>query len=109
VPGVFVFASAVCHDRHLLKEIASREICKICFHANPVGFHVPDEIWEAAIPERMRGEVICLQCFARLADEKLVAWDGVINFYPVSMATHLSASMGAFTPMIATSPEGRSV
>jgi hypothetical protein len=67
----------------------SREICRLCFHANPVGFSVPDNVWEAAMPPDHRQSVLCLACFARLADEKLIPWDGEIALYPVSMATHL--------------------
>ena len=67
----------------------SREICKICFRANPVGFSVPDEIWKDAIPSRHWDDVVCISCFARLADEKLIPWDEQIELYPVSMRTHI--------------------
>ena len=69
--------------------MTSREICKICFRANPVGFYVPDEIWEAVVPPSHRSKVVCLWCFVHLADEKLVPWDPKIKFYPVSMNSHL--------------------
>jgi hypothetical protein len=67
----------------------SREICKICFRANPVGFTVPDEIWRDVIPTELQSDVVCISCFARLADEKLVPWDLQIELYPVSMHTFL--------------------
>lgn len=67
----------------------SREICRICFRVNPVGFAVPDEVWHDVIPPEHLSNVVCISCFARLADEKLVPWDRQIQFYPVSMYTHL--------------------
>ena len=67
----------------------SREICKICFRANPVGFSVPDEIWKDVVPSVHLSSTICISCFAGLADEKLTPWDKEIKLYPVSMYTHL--------------------
>lgn len=67
----------------------SREICKLCFQVNPIGFSVPDEIWWQVAPSEYGLGIICISCFARLADEKLIAWDKNIKFYPVSMITHL--------------------
>ncbi len=67
----------------------SREICKSCHHINPVGFTVPDEVWELAVPSRLRDNVLCLGCFVRLADERLISWDKHIEFFPVSLLTHL--------------------
>lgn len=68
----------------------SREICKICYHVNRVGFLVSDEIWMLVIPEKFQSCVVCLSCFTELADEKLVAWDRDIKFYPVSFASHFN-------------------
>lgn len=67
----------------------SRETCQICFRPNPVGFHVPNEIWEDSVPETLRYSVLCMNCFAALADERLVQWDERIEFYPVSAASML--------------------
>jgi len=67
----------------------TREICKLCYHINVVGFYVPNDIWIAVVPEWVRTGVVCLPCFARLADEKLIPWDRDIDFFPVSLATHL--------------------
>lgn len=69
--------------------IASREICKICYHVNAVGFTVSSGMWEAAIPEKHHGDVVCLSCFTRLADEKLILWCEAITLFPVSLAAHL--------------------
>lgn len=68
----------------------SREICKLCYHVNAVGFAVPDEIWALVVPAHVRHLVVCLSCFTRLADEKQVQWDDDIEFFPVSLATHLT-------------------
>ena len=69
--------------------MVSRELCKICFHINAVGFHVPDEVRAEVVPDHCRNLVVCLTCFARLADEKCIPWDAKIELFPVSMATHL--------------------
>lgn len=69
--------------------IGTREICKLCYQINVVGFHVPDDVWTAVVPEHVRTRVVCLSCFVRLADEMLVPWDQDIEFSPVSLATHL--------------------
>lgn len=68
----------------------SREICKSCFHINAVGFSVPDEVWKSAVPEQLQNRILCLGCFTRLADEKLIPWDDCIEFWPVSLATHIA-------------------
>jgi len=70
----------------------SREICKLCYHVNAVGFSVPDEIWDLVVPLHVRTAVVCLDCFVRLADEKCVEWDRDIQFFPVSLASHLRVS-----------------
>lgn len=76
----------------------TREICKACYQINAVGFWVPDEIWEAAVPERLRNSVLCLGCFTRLADEACLRWDKCIDFSPVSLATHLKQEGFTFPP-----------
>jgi hypothetical protein len=67
----------------------SREIYKMCFRVNPVGFAVPDEIWREIILPEYQSKVVCISYFARLADEKLIPWDSDIVLYPVSMHSHL--------------------
>lgn len=67
----------------------SREICKLCFGVNRIGFLVPDSVWEEVVPEHVRDSVVCLSCFTELADEKYVEWDRHIEFFPVSFLTHL--------------------
>lgn len=66
----------------------TREICKACWRPSPVGFEVPVAVWNKVKPERLTGDVLCIMCFATLADEALIPWDAEITFYPVSLATH---------------------
>ena len=82
------FSPSVRHEDLSLGR-ASREICKVCYQVNAIGFSVPDETWIAVVPPEFRNRILCLTCFARLADEKLIPWDRDIRFWPVSMATHL--------------------
>lgn len=70
-------------------DMSTREICKICYHANAIGFRVPDHIWDKIVPDEFRDGVICVACFTRLGDEKCIMWDEEIEFFPVSLATHL--------------------
>lgn len=67
-----------------------REQCKVCHHPNPVGFWVPDSVWERVVPAQFSTHVVCLSCFTRFADERLVQWDADIRFYPVSLLTHIT-------------------
>jgi len=84
MPSIMSFSFTVGHNMPL-----SREICKMCFRVNPVGFTVPNELWCDAIPPEYQSKVVCISCFAHLADEKLLPWDRHIKFYPISMQTHL--------------------
>jgi hypothetical protein len=81
-------AESITCSRH---RFASREICKLCYQVNRIGFHVPDHIWQLVVPDGARQSVICLPCFTRLADEKLIPWDRQIELFPVSLATHLGS------------------
>ena len=66
---------------------ATREICKICYEPVRVGFNVPDEIWDEVVPKGKN--ILCLQCFTKIADEKMIEWDKDIQFFPVSFINHL--------------------
>lgn len=66
---------------------ATREICKLCWRVNRVGFHVPDDVWLSVVPAHVREHVVCLDCFTRLADEAGLPWDLDIQFFPVSART----------------------
>ena len=89
MPSVGVFSSPVNHNLPLHFE-ASREICKICYQVNAIGFNVPDDIWRAVVPPHLVNRIVCLNCFTRLADEKLIAWDEHIELFPVSMNSHIA-------------------
>lgn len=65
-----------------------REICSLCHEVSRVGFHVPDEVWAAAVHLSEVNSIVCLRCFTRLADERGVEWDRDITFAPVSWVTH---------------------
>jgi hypothetical protein len=74
-----------------MKSIEStREMCKICGSIIRVGFHVPDDIWEKAIHPYHQNSAVCIKCFTARADEKMLPWDKNIEFFPVSMNTHLT-------------------
>ena len=90
VPCVGVLPPSILHCAPPRLDIGTRQICKLCYQINVVGFHVPGDVWAAVVPECAQNGVVCLPCFARLADEKLVPWDRDIEFLPVSLATHLS-------------------
>lgn len=83
----------------------SREICKLCYRVNAVGFQVPDDVWMAVVPGKAAGLVVCLQCFTQFADEKLIPWDQRIEFFPVSMATHLGTGLPSPTEAVPSAPD----
>ena len=68
----------------------SRQICKLCGHVSVIGFYVPDKIWNDVVPGFYRDQELCLSCFARLADEKLIPWDEYIEIVPPeSLYSHI--------------------
>ncbi len=69
----------------------TREICKSCWKPVTVGFNVPEKIWNTVIPKGLPGKILCLGCFTMLADEMLLGWDEDIEFYPVSLKSHLAS------------------
>jgi len=64
-----------------------REICSLCHEVSRISFLVPDEVWKLAVHASQQNDIICLRCFARLADERGVEWDKDIKFYPCSRIT----------------------
>ena len=66
-----------------------REICGLCHKVVKIGFHVPDNIWEAVVHPSRINDIHCLSCFTERADEKMIAWDNDIEFYPISLRTHI--------------------
>jgi len=47
-----------------------RQRCKVCWHADGFNFNVPGWLWEAVVPEDLRGHVVCLRCFDDFAAAK---------------------------------------
>lgn len=86
----------------------SREVCKICYHANRVGFAVPNSVWEAVVPEGLRESAVCLNCFTYLGDKKGVYWDRDIEFFPVSLVCHEACQPERVQESIQAFREGRS-
>lgn len=72
-------------------DLTTRERCQMCHRYSPVGFHVPDDVWEASVHPHWRNGPLCIMCFAAGADERGVRWDDDIVFYPVSLRTHMDA------------------
>lgn len=65
--------------------LTGREVCKRCGRENPLGFSVPDEVWERAVPEEYRNKTLCIMCFDNLATYAGVNWAATpIQFWPVS-------------------------
>ena len=68
-------------------DCTTREICQRCNQVSAVGFFAQPEIW-AMVAGQWRDSILCLTCFARLGDEKHVAWETGMQFFPVSYASH---------------------
>lgn len=71
---------------------ATRETCRVCWRPNPIGFQVPDDVWAEAVHPALARQwganlVLCIGCFAAMADERLIAWERDIELYPVSAAS----------------------
>lgn len=69
--------------------ITTRERCQMCHRYNPVGFHVPSWLWELAVHPHWQNSIVCLDCFIRGADEKMLRWERQIKLYPMSLAAHI--------------------
>lgn len=68
----------------------TREICKACWRPNPIGFLVPNKIWNAVVPELLLGGVICIMCFDMFATESGIDWVcPELELFPVSGMMHL--------------------
>ena len=68
-----------------------RQICSICNREYAMDYLVPSEIWELATHESQRENLICLDCFIRMADTRFVEWDKEIKFFPkgASLISHI--------------------
>lgn len=67
-----------------------REICGLCNRVSPVGFWVPNDVWESVVHTSRMQDIHCLSCFIERADEKLIDWSDEIKFYPVSLRSHIN-------------------
>ena len=45
------------------------QTCKLCWKADKLDFHVPDDVWVSVVPLSYRERVICLSCFDDFARE----------------------------------------
>lgn len=79
--------------------IATRERCGVCHRVSAVGFHVPDAVWLKAVPDYFRDTVLCLGCFVSFADERMLIWDREIQFFPMSLRTHLGSPADPAPPV----------
>jgi hypothetical protein len=66
-----------------------REICGLCHRVSPIGFWVPNDIWEASVHHSRIQDIHCLTCFIERADEKLIDWSKDIKFFPFSIRAHI--------------------
>lgn len=79
----------------------TRERCSRCHQKNPIGFTVPDEVWQAIHDRAVKDakgwmddagtplpvgpfDILCIVCFTSVADWHGIEWDEEIEFYPVS-------------------------
>ena len=70
-----------------------REICSLCHEVSRVSFKVSDSVWSQSVHISQINDLLCLRCFARLADERGVEWDKDIQFYPVSQINSIKERM----------------
>lgn len=72
-------------NRQTLKNMntSTREWCNCCNNYSPVSFHVPDEIWNEVTMGKFQR--LCIMCFAKRADERLIDWAKDIQFFPFSL------------------------
>lgn len=75
-------------DEAKMPDATHREICSLCHRVNRVGFHVPNNVWQAVVHKSNQNSIVCLECFSHRADEKYIEWDKDIQLFPVSLYTH---------------------
>jgi hypothetical protein len=92
MPDLWILGDMETEESEIM--IPTRERCQACQQPSPVGFSVPDDVWEAVVHPSLRNSILCLPCFISRADEKLIAWDEQIELFPVSLAKHLREVRG---------------
>jgi hypothetical protein len=58
----------------LSPEFLHHQMCKACGRRDKMDFHVPDDVWEAVVPARLRSRVVCLACFDGFAKQRGVEY-----------------------------------
>lgn len=82
-----------------LTPIPCRMSCAICGGLHAIDYHVPEHLWNLAIHEYYSNSLVCINCFIRRADEKLLAWDNVIKIIGMtSMATQIKIQESVKSP-----------
>ena len=66
-----------------------RQICSACNREYSIDFSVPNYIWVSAVHGSQLDNLICLDCFTRMADTRFVEWEKDIKFHPVSLINHI--------------------
>jgi len=71
------------------KRLPHRQLCSVCHREYAIDFVVPKEIWKLATHSSQRENLICLDCFVRMADTRFVKWDKDIQIFPTSLVSHI--------------------
>ena len=66
-----------------------RQICSVCQREYALDYSVPNKIWELATHHSQRENLICFDCFVRMADTRFIDWDKDIEFKPTSLISHI--------------------
>lgn len=56
-----------------------QQTCKACGQPDKFNFSVPDEVWDAVVPDGLQTKVICLYCFDEFAKTRNVDYAGHIT------------------------------
>lgn len=86
------------YEAALAANQTTREICQRCHTVSAIGFHAPTETWRAVAGRDWANSILCIRCFAALGDEKFIAWERGLAFYPVSYASHHTERFGRSVP-----------
>jgi hypothetical protein len=57
------------------KKIPTRQWCDMCGEICRIIFWVPDDVWLECIPRHHWTSRVCIECFMKRADEKLIQWE----------------------------------
>lgn len=73
--------------------IPNRQFCDWCHEVCRIDFAVPNEMWDEVMATPNRIGRVCVNCFARRADEKMVRWCDSITLRPMSKRRHFDDVM----------------